>query len=161
MNFMNSWGGCVLEIKRRKCFREGSGQILLTDEEIQKRRDRWIDSVEGHSRLWQGQLYKRGNGESLTQVFQEGEERNWNNEHKHWFRRILLKGMKDLKWSLKTEIKLRGFDFSLFNFLLSKVSGIMAYYRVSREGKTRDGRRKCDFQKKCPWMVRVNGKEFT
>ena len=36
------------------------------------------DSIEGHSRLSQGQFYERGNGESLAQIFQEeGEVRNW------------------------------------------------------------------------------------
>lgn len=131
----NSWGGCVLETREESVSEKVVTKYCWELEEMQKRRDRRIGSVEGHSRLRQGQLCKRGNGESLTQVFQEGEERNWNNEHKHQFRRILLKGMKDLKWSLKTEIKLRGFDFSLFSFLLLKVSGIMAYYRDSREGK--------------------------
>lgn len=95
----NSWGGHVLETKRRKCFREDSDQlcqILLTD------RGRWGWEVTGGLAVWKvtpgsdkGSYVREIMVKAWFKCFQK--KGRWgigNIEHRHWFQRILLKGMR-------------------------------------------------------------------
>lgn len=87
-------------------------------------------------KAWSSVPRRRG-GEELERVNIE-----------NWVQRILLKGMRELKWLLKREVDLKGFVFVLFSFLLLKREVVAYYGEMQERRKISQCRRKHELQEK-------------
>lgn len=129
-------------------------QILLTDQVRWGLRTDWRASNEEVTQDFHESSYRR---KTMVKAWSSVPRRRGGEELErvnieNWVQRILLKGMRELKWLLKREVDLKGFVFVLFSFLLLKREVVAHYGEMQERRKTSQCRRKHELQEKA-WIA--------